>query len=245
MSILSFLPKFNGNEILEIDGFMVYFRDSSSISYFSCENNGCFFGTNTMRDYHRHRLSCVEDTIINYAQKIYAEPIDKIKVELVSEKIIPSLSWENQFFSVFDIETGMSRDNEESINNLLMIHKLLSIGVTANFGSQQEFFLIRKDMNPDSLKILVEEFVKVLKNLRNDLFKVVPVSIVDGIAKYNDLVRTAVFKTMAVDEKANIYSKLSYLNDIFKLRCYSWNGGKEAISYFKIVAIMKTFFKCP
>jgi hypothetical protein len=101
---------------------------------FSCENDGCFYGTNHLRNFRIHFNSCVPDTVITCAQKVYSQPVDVRKKALVSEGIIPSLEWENIYFATIDIETGMSRDNEKSIFNLLMVHKLLSIGITANFG---------------------------------------------------------------------------------------------------------------
>ena len=80
-------------------------------------------------------------------------------------------------------------------------------------------------MEPSSLELLVQTFVSTLQTIRNGLFKVHPVTISEGISRYNDLVRTSAFKNMAVKDKSHIYSKLSYLNNIYKLRAYSWNGG--------------------
>jgi hypothetical protein len=219
------LPKFTGEENLSLDTQVIYYRDSSAINYFSCEHKECFYGTNNLWRYRRHAAACFPDTVVKCSQKVYSKPVDDVKEELVNEGIIPSMSWENMFFACFDIETSMARDTGEPIHNLLMVHKLLSIGITANFGSNREIFLLREDMNPSSLEKLVMKFVATLKDLRNELFKVVPEEISNGIAKYNEVIRSSKFKIMNVDEKTQIYRKLTYLNEIFKLRIYSWNGG--------------------
>ena len=119
----------------------------------------------------------------------------------------------------------MSNDPKMPIRHLIAVHKLLSIGIVRNFGFQREFFLIRKDMSPESLEILVESFVATLNDIIKDLFEALPLQISDGIARYNDFVRSPAFKQMNVSDKGLIYQKLSYLNDIYKLKVYSWNGG--------------------
>jgi predicted HAD superfamily hydrolase len=80
-------------------------------------------------------------------------------------------------------------------------------------------------MTPQSLKTIIEDFIVTLKFTRNELFRIIPLTITEGISKYNDLVRTSEFKNMPVEKKTHIYAKLTYLNEIFKLKVYSWNGG--------------------
>ena len=221
------VSKFSLDLVLKTDDLVTYYRDSSAINYFACENERCKFGTNNLRNFRKHSAACASDTVINCAQKVYGRVIDTIKMELVSEGIIPSQTWECQYFCTFDIETGMARMDGEAFDQLFLVHKLLSIGITSNFGTETEFFLLRKDMQPESLKILVADFVSVLQGLRNELFKVVPVQISDGLSKYIEIVDTAEFKRLDVHEKSHIYKKISYLREIFKLKCYSWNGGNN------------------
>ena len=56
--------------------------------------------------------------------------------ELVDEKIIPHVGYENMNFVAFDVESLMTNDVSPGVTGLLNIHRLATIGLVSNFGEK-------------------------------------------------------------------------------------------------------------
>ena len=104
----------------------------------------------------------------------------------------------------------------------MMLHKLASIGIVKNFGNQREWFKYRRDMSPESLRFLVEEFVKTLENVREEMISRLPKSVIDGYNKYLNLSRSS--ESQSPEIKKMIGNKRRFLADMLALPIYSWNG---------------------
>lgn len=78
------VPNFQkGSAQFDLDDMIVYYRDASSINYFSCDNNKCSYGTNDLTRYRTHTSQCFQETITTYKQKKYHVPENEIKEALV------------------------------------------------------------------------------------------------------------------------------------------------------------------
>ena len=149
-------------------------------------------------------------------------PSDKARLELVAEKIIPREDWYNWHFVTFDAECFM--DDVESPRGFRSIHRLVSIGIKCSFGEKCEIYLERQNMEPWSVKELVQDFVSALFAARRDMFKHIPKSVIEGQKRYQNIVQSKDFKHNSVEKQNNLRAKLRYLNSCLALRIYSWNG---------------------
>ena len=195
------------------------------MNYFECEKPHCYFVTERYNEFERHRQCCKDESEIIYKQERHEIPDKTVKLELVEEKIIPSIDFANTMFSTYDIESLMLPEDSQSQSNR-SIHRIVSIGVATNFGDRREYFMSRQDMLPDSLKFLISQFIAVLEKVQKDMVKLLPQSVRDGYFKYVRFVGSPEYKESAVIIRNMAQKKLSYLRSIISLRSYSWNGEK-------------------
>ena len=114
--------------------------------------------------------------------------------------------------------------DSDSDENMFTLHKLSTIGLVRSFGdtSAREYFFHRKEMTPEGLKNLVENFVDEMERSQKKMVELLPESIVTGWKKYGDLIRSKEFKQMTPEVKINARRKLALLKDILTLPVYSW-----------------------
>ena len=122
----------------------------------------------------------------------------------------------------------------------LALHKLSTIGLVQSFGEKREFFFYRRDMSPESLRHLVEEFVDQLEKSQVEMQKLLPESVTLGYKKYRELANTPEFKKKLPEFKSKVYDKLAYLRQMLFLPTYSWNGQKYDVSVM-LGSLMETF----
>jgi len=221
------LEDFDEHEIIFTHWTLSYIFDISCIKYYSCSKKNCFFGTSDYYKYQSHILSCRDETIVTYQQVKYSKPDDHLRYELVEEKILPSPSYHNMNFAVYDVESLMQKPEDLAITGLRSIHRLATIAIVCNFGESREHFLYRREMSPDGLEFLVEEFVDRLLSLRLEMLKHIPRSITDGLKKYYGEMQSSEFKTFSPMKKSNISAKVKLLKDIVCLKIYAWNGERK------------------
>jgi hypothetical protein len=188
------------DESLNFDDKIIFIRNIEVLNFYSCERKYCFYGSNNYTQYMAHIRRCTDTTKISYKQKLYSSPSESIKEALVSEAIIPSMLYENMYYCAYDIETSMDIDKSSGIANLMYIHKLLSIGIKSNFGIDNEFFLIRKDTDPESLKELIKTFVKTLYFIKAEMRLLIDNSIFVGLEKYIEIRKSAEFKVWFINQ---------------------------------------------
>ena len=149
-------------------------------------------------------------------------PCQKIRRELVVEGILPSESWHNWHFATFDCECFM--DDVHTETGVRSIHRLVSIAVKSSFGTNGEHYLERENMDPWSVKTLVQEFLSTLVHMRGEMFKHIPKSVIDGRKHYLKIVTSEGFRKRSVEQQAVARNKLRFLDKCLALRIYSWNG---------------------
>ena len=222
--VMLILDDFDEHQVIFTHWTLTYVLDITYTNFHGCPNKHCLFGTNNVNNLQYHLLSCRSETRVKYKQVAYAKPEDNLRQQLVDEKILPSLDYHNMYFAVFDIESLMVEPSSWDITGLLSVHKLATIAVTANFGAEREHFMYRRDMGPNGLMLLVEEFVDTLMKLRLEMAKHIPTSITDGLANFYSTVKTEEFKKLTPVKKAEVYGKIRILKELISLRTYSWNG---------------------
>jgi len=225
--VILLLEDFDEHQVLFINWTLTYILDISYTNFHGCPNKYCLFGTNNINNLQKHLLSCRSDTLVKYKQIEYSKPNDKLRQQLVDEKILPSLDYHNMNFAVFDVETLMVEPSSWDITGLISIHKLATIAVVTNFGPKREHFMYRRDMGPNGLKLLVEEFVDLLMTLRLEMTQNIPTSIINGLTNFYSIVKTEEFKKLSPIQKADVYGKIRILKDLISLRNYSWNGERK------------------
>ena len=102
------------------------------------------------------------------------------------------------------------------------LHKLATIGFVKSFGPSREFFFYRRDMSPDSLKYMVEQFVGQMTRAQAEMVTLLPNTIQEGWKKYSELVRSREFEKFSPEEKKSARWKLSILKDMLCMPVYSW-----------------------
>ena len=122
----------------------------------------------------------------------------------------------------------------------LALHKLSTIGLVQSFGEDREFFFYRRDMSPESLRQLVEEFVDQLEKSQVEMQKLLPESVTLGYKKYRELASSSEFKQKMPEFKSAVYNKLAYLHQMLYLPVYSWNGQKYDVSVM-LGSLMEAF----
>jgi hypothetical protein len=187
------------NESLNFDDKIIFIRNIDVLNFYSCEKKYCFYGSNDHMKYEAHIQRCSDTTKMSYKQNVYSSPSETIREALVSEAILPSMAYQNMYYCAYDIETSMDIDKSSGIANLLFIHKLLSIGIKSNFGIENEFFLLRKDMESDSLKELIQKFVKTLHSIREKMRLMIDESVFKGLDHYIEKRKSPEFKVWLVN----------------------------------------------
>ena len=91
-----------------------------------------------------------------------------------------------------------------------------------SFGENPEHFFYRKDMSPESLKKMVEDFVDQMEKSQKQMIKLLPQSIFEGWQKYSDLIKTEEYKNFSPERKITIRQKLGLLKNMLTLPIYSW-----------------------
>ena len=221
------LDDFDEHEVIFTHWTLSYIFDVTCIKYYSCSKKNCFFGSSDYFKYQSHILRCRDETLITYKQVKYSKPDDHLRRELVEEKVLPNSSYHNTSFVVYDVESLMRKPDDLGITGLQSIHRLATIAIVSNFGEDREHFLYRREMSPDGLEFLVEEFVDRLLSLRLEMLKHLPRSITDGLKRYYAEMQSPEFKKFSPMKKANIQAKAKLLKDIVCLRIYAWNGERE------------------
>ena len=207
---------------MKLDQQLEYIRDVESIVRFECRTANCHFATDDSCKLFKHEQSCRSETEIICKQVPMHRPSDKARLELIAEGIIPNETWYNWHFATFDAECFM--DDADSSRGQRSIHRLVSIGLKFSFGEKREIYLEREDMEPWSVRILVQDFLATLINGRSEMFEHIPTSVIEGQKRYMNIVRSKTFKHRSVEKQNDARAKLRYLNNCLALRIYSWNG---------------------
>ena len=142
---------------------------------------------------------------------------------LVNEGILPTENFENFFYAVYDVESLMKK-SVEFWESGAQVHRLASIAVLSNLDREEEVFLYRRDMKPDSLALLVKEFWAYLTEVKKKMFKLLPSSVIEGYTHYCQFLKSEEFKKMTPGQKNFAKKKMKILGRIRTLKCYSWNG---------------------
>ena len=222
--VVLMLDDFDEHGVIFTNWTLTYVIDISYTNFHGCPNKYCLFGTNNVHKLKAHTNFCRNETLVSYKQVKYEKPDDKLRLELVEEKILPTADYHNMFFAVFDVESLMVGPSSWDITGLLSVHKLATIAIVSNFGDEREHFFYRRDMGPEGLKLLIEEFVQTLVKLRLAMLKLIPTSITAGLEGLYHLIKTPDFKKLPPTKKGDVFKKIKILKDIISLRNYSWNG---------------------
>ena len=104
------------------------------------------------------------------------------------------------------------------------LHKLATIGIAKSFGREdrRRWFKYRRDMTPESLRFLAEEFVQALNDTQEDMVSRLPQSVVEGYKKYCNISRE--MENLSPQQRDNITQKVRLLDSMMTLPVYSWNG---------------------
>ena len=116
----------------------------------------------------------------------------------------------------------MSKSQSDSDLDQFSVHKLASIGFVQSFGASREFFFYRRDMSPDSLKYLVEQFVGQMERARAEMVKLLPSTIEEGWKKYIEFKRSPDFQKCSPEKKNSVFGKLKILKEMLSMPVYSW-----------------------
>jgi len=222
--VILVMDDFDEHQVIFTNWTLSYVLDIAYTNFHGCPYKYCLFGTNNISNLRSHLLTCRNETVVKYKQVKYEKPNDHLRQQLVDEKILPSMDYHNMLFAVFDIESLMVEPSSWDITGLISVHKLATVAIVCNFGSEREYFMYRRDMGPTGLKLLVEEFVDTLMKLRLEMTKQIPKTITDGLTNLYSIVKTDEFKKFSPKQKADLYGKIRILKDIISLRIYSWNG---------------------
>ena len=201
-----------------------YFSDQEKLLRFECRNHKCFFATTDAQKLFNHEQGCSAVTQISCKQVALHRPCQKIRKELELEGIIPDPNWHNWNFVAFDCESLMTETVQFGVPR--DVHRLVSIGVKASFGTESEFYLEREDMDPLSVKQLMRDFVSLLVRLRAKMLEFIPPTVIEGHKKYRQLELQKDFKKLPVEKQNKIKHKRRYLENSMKLIVVSWNGEK-------------------
>ena len=88
-----------------------YVFDEVGLHFYSCPNKNCFFGTDRHQDLLKHQNVCKTESTFKYKQVKYEKPNNLIQIELVEEKILPVVNFQNTMFLTYDIGNRLSVDN--------------------------------------------------------------------------------------------------------------------------------------
>ena len=201
-----------------------FFSDQDQLLRFECRNHKCFFATTDSQKLFNHEQGCSAVTQLVCKQIAKHRPCQKIRNELVVEGVIPDPSWHNWHFLAFDCECFMEETFEFGVPR--SVHRLVSIGIKSSFGDITEFYLEREDMNPLSLRQLMQDFVSLIIRLRVKMLEFIPASIQEGHKKYRELELQKDFKKLSVAKQSKIKNKRRYLENCMKLKIYGWNSEK-------------------
>ena len=198
-----------------------FIADQEKMVRFQCKNLKCYFATTDKQKLFNHEQSCRSKTQITCKQIAMGKPDHSARRSLILEGIIPDEDWHNWHFCCYDVESFMAKlTNEQGLPR--NAHRLVSIAVKSSFGYEK--YIERKNMNPIEVQSMMKEFHSYLCFLREEMLKVVPASVTDGLKKYEQLVRSEEFKSFSVVQQAKDREKLRYLTNCLQLRIYSWNG---------------------
>ena len=88
-------------------------------------------------------------------------------------------------------------------------------------------FLVRRNMEPQSCKELVKNFIDKLFQFRSYMIEeCLPKCLSDGFHHYQEIIKSENFKKSSPTEKIQINKKFDYLRQFRNLKCYAWNGSK-------------------
>ena len=206
---------------LKLDDQLEYIRDVESLVRFECRTKNCHFATDHSNKLFKHEQSCFAETQMIYKQVAMHQPCNKIRRELVAEGYLPDESWQNWHFATFDVECLM--DDVRALGGVRSIHRLTSIAIKASF-EENGHYLERENMEPLSVKPLVQDLLSTLVYLRSEMMYLIPHTIIEGQREYTKKVQNKEFRKLSVERQAVDRKKLRFLNQCLALRIYSWNG---------------------
>ena len=105
-----------------------------------------------------------------------------------------------------------------------LLHKLATIGVVKSFGptNAREWFGYRRDMTPESLKFLVQDFLESLEKFQKEMVLLLPESIREGFKNYAEGQKK--LDSLTFEAKSSMVQKIRLLKSMMTLPIYSWNG---------------------
>ena len=233
-SVLKFESRMSKKVAIELEDFdefemiptkicLTYIPDTGQVNYFRCKTKNCLYGTSRKFNYDRHIATCRSDTTMTCKQIAIGADEKNARQALVNEGILPTENFENFFYAVYDVESLMKK-SVEFWESGAQVHRLASIAVLSNLDREEEVFLYRRDMKPDSLALLVKEFWAYLTEVKKKMFKLLPSSVIEGYTHYCQFLKSEEFKKMTPGQKNFAKKKMKILGRIRTLKCYSWNG---------------------
>ena len=190
---------------------------------FECQTLNCAFATDDCQKLFNHQQNCRPNTNIECKQVALHRPCTKVRRELVAEGAFPD-DWYNWHFVTFDCECFMAEVETSTITQT--VHRLVSIAIKSSFGENSEHYIQRRDMDPWSVKLVIQEFLSTLVHLRTEMLKFIPFSVLIAQERYSKLCKSKEFRKLSVEKQKNARDKLNFLNRSLCLRIYSWNGEK-------------------
>lgn len=230
---------FEANKCVALSCKVKLIGDEAQLKYYECSKKHCFFATHRRELFERHVQYCRDESEIVIKQRVYKKSDESIEKELFDEGILPSVDFRNKFFGTFDIESLMEPDLGNLSSPGLMGHRLTSIAIMTNFSTPSNYFLCRKDMSAGSLKILMKEFVSLVRKLRLKMLELLPKSISDGLSKYEQIIGSQGFKFIRPEYKIRARRKLEFLKKLLKIPLYSWNG--EKVGFYNFFRFLELF----
>jgi len=216
------IPNFHPSSPINFDDKVLYIRDYSLLHFYECPKKQCFFGSNDRNKYERHIKYCRDETEITCKQVKYQKPCTKLEEQLFAEGILPSATFNNLFCAVYDLESFMLP--AEICGRQFDVHRIVSAALKSNVPGDDEKFYLRENMDPESLREMVEKFVLGLEDIQTKMVLQLPGSISEGYTKYLNKVRSKDFKAMSPSDKSIINQKCAFLRKLLSLRVYGWNS---------------------
>ena len=192
-----------------------------------CPTKNCAYSHERKAYMDSHIKKCTRERKRIVKQVIRGGNINNYIEEIVAEKFLPSVSFSQDFYCTYDIECLMTngglspaladpdRSLAESLAAMSIDDQFHNVATIANMTSSGEMKgFVRKNMNYESLIVMVGEYVKYLLVTRQDMVKKLPVEIHHGIEYYSfQLYDKEERQKFTIEERARIRKKLFYLRD--------------------------------
>ena len=132
------------------------------------------------------------------------------------------LKYRQKYMAVFDIETAEEPSEKESIK---AIQKVISIGCSTNIPGCEKKWFCRKSSSPEHGQEMIDNFMKYLEFLHEELQQYVPKPILEALSKLELEVGDAKFSKY----NAGKMKMINQLKKYKKLNVFGFNSGKSTL----------------